>query len=63
MGRARISAIPWGMVVGMRNRLVHGCDEINFEVVWKVATEEVHELIAALEAACASWPLPEKPKG
>jgi uncharacterized protein with HEPN domain len=62
LGRARIPAIPWGMVVGMRNRLVHGYDEVNFEVVWKVATEEVHVLITALEAAFADWPLPEPPK-
>ena len=47
----------------MRNRLVHGYDEIDFEVVWKVATEEVAALIAALEGAFLAWPLPEKPKG
>lgn len=63
IGRARINAIPWGVVVGMRNRLVHGYDEINVEVVWKVAAEEVHVLIAALEAAFTAWPLPEPPKG
>lgn len=56
-GCARIPAVPWAMVVGMRNRLVHGYDEINFEVVWRVATEEVPVLIAALEAAFAAWPL------
>jgi uncharacterized protein with HEPN domain len=59
LGRARIPGVPWGVVVGMRNRLVHGYDEINIEVVWKVATEEVHGLITALESACASWPLSE----
>lgn len=59
LARARIPLIPWGSVVGMRNRLVHGYDEIDFDVVWKVATEEVTVLITALEAACAAWPLPE----
>jgi len=63
LGRARIPAIPWGMVVGMRNRLVHGYDEINFEVVWKVATEEVAVLTEALDAAFLAWPLVKKPKG
>lgn len=60
-GRARIPAVPWPVVVGMRNRLVHGYDEIDYDVVWKVATEEVGTLIAALEAAFVSWPLPEPP--
>jgi uncharacterized protein with HEPN domain len=59
LGRARIPGIPWNVVVGMRNRLVHGYDEIDFEVVWKVATQELTTLTAALEAAFASWPLPE----
>lgn len=62
-GRARMPGVPWGVVVGMRNRLVHGYDEVNYEMVWKVATEEVHPLIAMLEAAFAAWPLPERPKG
>src|SRR5262245_55311278 len=59
--RARIPSIPWPLVVGMRNRLVHGYDEIDFDVVWKVAKEEVPPLIAALESAFASWPLPQPP--
>jgi uncharacterized protein with HEPN domain len=62
-GRARIPAVPWGVVVGMRNRLVHGYDEIDFDVVWIVATKEVAPLIQALEAAFAPWPLPEPPAG
>ena len=61
LGRARIPAIPWESVVGMRHRLVHGYDEINLEAVWKVASEEVHPLIAALESAFVSWPLPDAP--
>jgi len=60
-GRARLAAIPWPVVVGMRNRLVHGYDEIDFGVVWKVATEEVGTLILALETTFVSWPLPEPP--
>lgn len=61
-GRARIPSIPRDAVVGTRNRLVHAYDEINYEDVWKVATEEVHGLIAALEAAFLSWPLPDSPR-
>jgi len=57
-----VPTIPWGIVVGMGNRLVHGYDEIDFEVVWKVATVEVLVLIEALEAVYLSWPLPSRPK-
>jgi len=29
------SDIPWQVVYAMRNRLSHGYDKINFEMVWK----------------------------
>ena len=41
--------IPWKDISDMRNRLVHGYFEIDFETVWKVATEDVPALIAAIE--------------
>lgn len=60
LGRDRAPAIPWQPIIAMRHRLVHGYDEINYEVVWKVATHEVHALIKALNEALADWPL-DKP--
>ena len=61
VGRTRVAGIPWPAVVRMRNRLVHGYDEIDFDIVWKVATEEAPALIVVLEAAFVGWPLPEAP--
>lgn len=63
LGRARLPEVPWAAVVGMRHRLVHGYDEIDPDVVWKVATEEAPQLIATLRAALESWPLPAPPEG
>lgn len=39
--RAANPAIPWSAIVGMRNRLVHGYFDIDTEIVWKTATEEL----------------------
>lgn len=61
IGRARISSVPWEKVVNMRHRLVHGYDQVNLVIVWSVTTVEVPELIAVLEEAFKSWPLPEPP--
>ena len=36
--------IPWKQIIGMRNRIVHGYDTINFEIVWNTATESIPEL-------------------
>ncbi|MBI5443527.1 MAG: DUF86 domain-containing protein [Deltaproteobacteria bacterium] len=41
-------AVPWGAIVGMRNRLIHGYFEINTEVVWNTATQEIPSLLAEL---------------
>ncbi len=35
---------------GMRNRLVHEYNEIDFDLVWSVVGSEVPELIHSLEA-------------
>jgi len=47
--------IPWREIVTMRNRLIHGYFDINLDVVWKTATEELPTLIRRLQAAV---PLP-----
>jgi uncharacterized protein with HEPN domain len=33
----------------MRNRIVHGYDHLDPEIVWRVATEDVEPVLAALE--------------
>ena len=51
--RARYSAIPWGQIIGMRNRLVHAYFEIDYEQVWKALTEDLPPLIEQLEGILA----------
>lgn len=58
LARERAPSIPWDKVVRMRHRLVHGYDTLNLDTVWRVATEELPVMVAALEAACIGWPLP-----
>ena len=36
--------MPWKQIIGMRNRIVHGYDTINFEIVWRTAIESIPEL-------------------
>lgn len=44
---------PWGEMVGMRNRIVHGYDHVDPDIVWPVATEDLEPVLAALERALA----------
>jgi len=43
------SDIPWQNIIAQRNVLAHEYGEIKQELIWKVATVRIPELIAALE--------------
>lgn len=47
--RERIPAIPWPKVIGLRNRLIHGYDEVDFDVLWATVRNDLQPLIAAIE--------------
>lgn len=47
--RIRHPDIPWTEIVGMRNRLVHGYFDIDYEQVWKALTEDMPPLIESLK--------------
>jgi uncharacterized protein with HEPN domain len=40
--------IPWASIISMRNRLIHAYFDVDHEVVWKTATEELPELLPRL---------------
>jgi uncharacterized protein with HEPN domain len=41
--------IPWPDIVGMRNRLVHGYDVVDLNLLWDTVDIDLPPLIAALE--------------
>jgi uncharacterized protein with HEPN domain len=52
--RETASDIPWSLIVSMRNRLVHAYFDVDHEVVWKTATEELPQLLPRLRSLVAS---------
>jgi uncharacterized protein with HEPN domain len=46
--RAAAPQVPWGAIVAMRNRLIHGYFDIDTTIVWKTATVEIPELLPLL---------------
>ena len=48
--RAGAPEVPWGAIVSMRNRLIHGYFDINKTIVWKTATVEIPALVPQLRA-------------
>lgn len=47
--RARLTALPWHAMVGMRNRITHTYFQIDTETVWKTATEELPALRGVIQ--------------
>jgi len=41
--------IPWGDIIGMRNRLIHGYFDIDLDIIWKTISEDIPTLLKALE--------------
>ena len=40
--------IPWIEIIGMRNRLIHGYDEVDFDFLWNVVRNDLPSLIKQL---------------
>lgn len=40
--------IPWFIIIGMRNRLIHAYFSIDLDVVWSTSTQDIPSLITEL---------------
>jgi uncharacterized protein with HEPN domain len=47
--RQRYPQILWPQIIGTRNRLVHGYDLVDYDIIWSTVTEDLPPLIAELE--------------
>ena len=47
--RARHPQVPWTLITGMRDKLIHGYDIVDLEQVWQTAVKDVPELLSLLE--------------
>jgi uncharacterized protein with HEPN domain len=48
--RESAADIPWNLIISMRNRLIHAYFDVDSNVVWKAATEELPGLLSKLRA-------------
>lgn len=44
----RYPAIPWTEITSLRNRLIHGYDQVDFDILWTIVTEDLPPLINIL---------------
>ena len=43
--------IPWSAAIAVRNRLIHGYEDVDLDIVWQTVNEDLPPLIRALEKA------------
>ncbi len=45
----RYPEMPWSLASGTRNRLVHGYDNINLDIIWTIVKQDLPTLVTQLE--------------
>jgi len=48
--REQHPGVPWQDIADLRNRLIHGYDTVNLDVLWAIVQEDLPPLIAHLQA-------------
>ncbi|MEO0563483.1 MAG: HepT-like ribonuclease domain-containing protein, partial [Chloroflexota bacterium] len=51
--KATHSSIPWHNMVGMRNRIAYDYMNVDYDIVWEVATVNLPQLIPLLKTVLA----------
>jgi len=42
--KVRLATIPWNDIVGTRNRLIHGYEEVDLDIVWQILKHDLPAL-------------------
>jgi uncharacterized protein with HEPN domain len=42
--------IPWLQMIGARNRMIHGYDSVDFDILWKIVSKDLPSVISRLES-------------
>lgn len=49
--RQRFPQIPWSSIVGVRNRMIHAYDAVDYPLVWETVQRDLPELVRLLDDA------------
>jgi uncharacterized protein with HEPN domain len=45
------SELPWIQIIGLRNRLIHGYDGVDFDILWAIVQDDLPPLVMQLKQA------------
>jgi len=52
--QARHSQLPWREAISARNRLIHGYDFVDLDILWEIVASDLQQLIPLIERVIAS---------
>lgn len=48
--RNKSPGIAWSSIVGLRNRLIHGYDQVDFDILWRIVDQDLAPLVTELDS-------------
>ncbi len=52
--QARHSRLPWREATSARNRLIHGYDFVDLDILWEIVASDLPQLIPVIEQVLTS---------
>jgi uncharacterized protein with HEPN domain len=53
--REQYSEIPWRGMAGMRDRIIHGYDTVDLQIVWDVVMQDIPEIRPQIQMILAEY--------
>ena len=53
--REQYPAIPWRGMAGMRDRIIHGYDTVDLQIVWDVVKQDIPEIKPQIQQILADY--------
>ena len=47
--RSKYPSVPWKEIAGTRDRLIHGYDDVDLQILWDAVQNDVPALLASVE--------------
>ena len=58
--QSEYTAIPWRNIKGMRNRIIHDYEKVDYLVLWKTIEENIPQLIEAVQTVLEKFSADEE---
>lgn len=46
--QVRYADISWSEIISLRNRLIHGYDTVDFDILWQIVSQDLPKLVESL---------------